>query len=124
MVTLQTARLFLRPVQRSDLPTLTAMYGDPIVTQMYAYCVPIPEKDVIDRVDRWIARWDKKELSFFSVVEKKSSNVIGVVGGGVDDGRTCEFAYVFRKEYWGEGYGREAVQEFIKYLRKLPGIKV
>jgi len=113
---LTSSRLLLRPVTKQDRTHLVDMYGDKGVMKNYSYRTPWPTEKVQERLDNWINRWQNNTLSFFAVVESESDNFVGTIGGGLDENRKCEIAYVLKKEFWGKGYATEATSLLLEYI--------
>ncbi|WP_297067906.1 GNAT family N-acetyltransferase [Thermococcus sp.] len=62
-------------------------------------------------------RREKKREKAFAVVDKGSGGLVGVVGlYNIDhENRHAEVGYFLAREYWGRGYGSEAVRLVIEY---------
>ena len=98
---IRTARLVLRPVRDDDLDALFAIYSDPEV--MRYVNVPHPDRartaQMIERI-----RAAHAETGLEYVVER-NGDLIGKAGLWT----FSEIGYAFRRDFWGQGYGREAV---------------
>jgi RimJ/RimL family protein N-acetyltransferase len=108
--TLFTARLVLRPIEPADVPAISRTWTDPAVQRYLGGPVAADE----------VARREEKCLgapNVFSVVRSSDAAVLGLVEiKPVGDSHSehnatghTEVGYTFLPEYWGRGYGREAV---------------
>jgi RimJ/RimL family protein N-acetyltransferase len=108
--TLLTARLVLRPIERADVPAVSRTWTDPAVTRYLGG--PVAPAEVARREERCPGA-----PNVFSVVRSSDAAVLGTVEvkpvGDTHSGHNAtghtEVGYMFLPEYWGRGYGREAV---------------
>jgi|HubBroStandDraft_1064217.scaffolds.fasta_scaffold310381_2 RimJ/RimL family protein N-acetyltransferase len=113
--TVFTARLVLRPIEPADVPVISRLWTDPVVRRYLGG--PVAADEVARRDELCVGVPD-----LFSVVRSSDEAVLGlVVIEPVSDhsepsacGNT-EVSYQFLPEYWGHGYGREAVSAAIAW---------
>lgn len=110
----ETERLIIRALKTTDSAAFFDMMGNPNVMN------PIPQKVMTK------AESDSKlyELMTFekasnkkvwSLIEKKSTNFIGICGLLINNDGENEIAYRLRENYWGNGYGTEIAKGLINY---------
>jgi RimJ/RimL family protein N-acetyltransferase len=109
-VFLSTDRLRLRPIEAADVPAISRMWTDPAVRRYLGGPVQA------DRVAR------REELcvgadNVFSVQRRSDGAIVGMISiepAGNNHGQT-EVSYQLLPEYWGNGYGREAVSAAVAW---------
>jgi len=119
-------KVSLGVILREDLEKFWLWYNDPDVRRFLA------NPDVFSYRENEYEWYDSLRKDFhrrrvFAIVENSSQEAIGVIGLHKIDWRngTAEVGYWLWKEYWGRGYGSEAVKLLVKYafevmnLRKL-----
>ena len=108
--TLLTERLLLRPIEAADVPAISRTWTDPVVQRYLGG--PIGAAEVARREEKCPGT-----PNVFSVVRNSDAAVLGTVQfKPVGDTHSelnatghAEVGYTFLPEYWGRGYGREAV---------------
>lgn len=130
MKTMETARLLLREFRESDYDDiLAAVYADKAVWGMYSGIGDQPEK-VRGRFLHRCYQPGSAEFGFRAVELKATGRVIGQVHlePHILDHRSIpgdppspfgtievELAFVFGKEYWGQGFAYEACVALVDY---------
>jgi RimJ/RimL family protein N-acetyltransferase len=101
--TLTTDRLLLRPVEPADVAELSRVWTDPVVRQYLGG--PVDPEELLRR-----QRGCVNNPGLFCVLRPADSAVVGLIVINPDSrhGKT-EVSYLLLSEYWGQGYGREAV---------------
>ena len=108
-IILETKRLVLRRLRRSDYGALCLMLKDEEV--MYAYEHAFEDWEAADWLDRQLMRYETYGFGLWAVVLKETGEVIGQCGltmQEVGDSEVLEVGYLFRKEFWHHGYALEA----------------
>lgn len=109
-VTLETARLVLRPMRALDLDDLLCIFTDPKVMAAF-------DAALFDR--QQTAQWLQRNLDhqaehgygLFAVIFKPQGLLIGDCGLEVMEvagGPVVELGYDFRSDYWNRGFATEA----------------
>jgi RimJ/RimL family protein N-acetyltransferase len=118
-VTIETARLRMRPLRDEDLADLVKLIGNWEVARWTA-SVPYPYTEADGQ--EWIALVQQDHASglprSFAIVLKETDRLIGGVGlnGSTgDESEELALGYWIGQPYWGNGYGREAVAAIIDY---------
>ena len=104
-----TPRLKLRPPVRSDAPAVFDAYGaDEAVTRYLSWRPHASTQDTLD----FLARCDRARAAgsdFAYIIEDRENGaILGMAEVRVQD-HAVEFAYVLRKDKWGQGIMTEAL---------------
>lgn len=108
---IETERLFLRPLQRSDAPELQKIAGnDATARNMCSVKSPWPLKDA----EAWIEKSRfRGQIGFRLGIELKGGRLIGSVGlGGEAD---PSVSYFVAEQFWGRGIVSEALSALLQY---------
>ena len=105
---LETERLFLRPLQTSDIAALASLWADPEITRFMGGPRNYDEvhKDLTE--DAQLQPQPKFDL--WTVIEKATEQIVGhcgIIEKEVDDRDEHELVYVIAKCAWGQGYATE-----------------
>jgi len=115
---LDTKRLILRHLERSDLDSLFALYRDPEVRRYF------PEGTLTYEETREELEWflnghpKHPELGLWATIHRESNQFIGRCGllpWTIDGCLEVEVAFLLAKEYWGQGLGTEAAQAVLDH---------
>ena len=114
---LKGKRVILRSVEREDLPVLSAFNNDLEVELASGGDPPIPQSfaRLQARYDESLRRGERDGCHFAIEADGK---IIGICDLFHFDetARTCELGIVIGdKDYWGKGYGREAIHLLLQY---------
>jgi RimJ/RimL family protein N-acetyltransferase len=120
MVTVETARLLLRPFRASDAQPMREIHEDPEVAR---YLVGGPVSAGVDgltvawrNVAMMIGHWHLRGYGAWVVEERATGEVIGRVGlwhpGGVVD---IELGWVIRRSRWRRGFATEAADAALRW---------
>ena len=112
---IESARVCVRPVSESDLPSLLAINGDEEVVRFLGHA---PWQAMAD-AEAWFARISKLQASGsameFVIAERQTGSVIGRCGlfelEEVD--AHAALGYILGRSHWGQGYMREALTVLI-----------
>lgn len=112
---LETERLFLRPMNETDIEAVFAMRSDADVMRF----IRTPQTKRAE-TESWInlvsSRWSAEKIGFCSIIEKSSSNFIGWCGlWRLQETGETEVGYALFKEFWGRGFAAEAAEAFLIY---------
>jgi RimJ/RimL family protein N-acetyltransferase len=116
---IETARLRLRPFTMDDVATHQRLiYGDPDVVKTLPTGKPWPIEDTRKVIAWWIAHQSRHQFAPWVVTDKESGAYLGHCGlmyvpRMLDD--TVELIYALGKEYWGQGYAKEAARAALRY---------
>ena len=108
---LESERLLFRPIAYEDAPDMYEYCKDPDVSR-YLLWTPHTSVGYTKRHIAWAIEGYREGRFFdFAVIEKVSRRMIGTCGfTSIDrENASAEIGYVFSKDYWGCGFGKEAI---------------
>ncbi len=114
---LQTNRLILRRMQRSDSRDMFEYARDPAVTRFLTWD-PHPDEAYTRRYLTYVAsRYKAGEFFDWSLILRTENKMIGTCGFTRIDCKNHlgEVGYVLNKNYWGRGLATEALQRVIQF---------
>ena len=103
---LQTERLSLRPLERSDAANIVTLLGHDWEAAKQMASMPFP--CTLANVQEWIALRIGPQGTSLAVVRQSDGAFIGSVGFGNDKG-PAELGYWISRPSWGYGYATEAI---------------
>ena len=120
----ETERLYLRRLTQDDFGNLCTILQDEIA--MYAYEHAFSDTEVQEWLDRQIVRYQMDGFGLWAVLLKGTNTFVGQAGltmQEIGDGRrVVEIGYLFRQDYWHNGYATEAAQGCKQYAFEILGI--
>lgn len=121
---IETDRLLLRRYVREDaVPMYKTWATDSEVTK-YLSWLPHENVEVTKNIiNTWIEMYKSPDYYNWVVMLKYKKRIIGsisVVGQSPDHDK-CEIGYCYGKEFWGNGYGTEALSGVIDFLIRKVG---
>ena len=119
---LETERLFLREMNRSDFDSLCKIMQDG--DTMYAYEGAFTNAEVREWLERQIFRYQSSGLGLWAAVLKETGEMIGQCGLTMQpwkDGEVLEIGYLFRRSHWHNGYATEAARACKQYAFEVLG---
>ncbi|MCI8611870.1 MAG: GNAT family N-acetyltransferase [Clostridiales bacterium] len=114
---LQTNRLILRRMQRSDSSDMFAYAKDPAVTRFLTW-EPHPDEAFTRRYLTYVSsRYKAGEFFDWALVLRTENKMIGTCGFTRIDCKNGlgEVGYVLNRNYWGQGLASEALQRVIQF---------
>jgi RimJ/RimL family protein N-acetyltransferase len=116
---LQSTRLYLRPVTKSDLDDLFRIYGDP-ATNTFNPAGPYPDIHHAQTVlAQWINHWETHGFGNWAISLKDSPEKIIGFGGlrirSYADIVINNLGYRFATEAWGKGLATEFSKNSVQY---------
>jgi RimJ/RimL family protein N-acetyltransferase len=119
VIEIETKRLKLRRVRKSDAPAIARFCNDPRVGRMLAQ-TPLPYLEAA--AEGWVMTLNARQSlgrDFVFAVDLETDGLIGVVGAHERTEGEYEIGYWFGRPFWGRGYGSEAVGAFVAEARRL-----
>ena len=116
---LYTARLVLRELTLGDVPLYYARIGsDPEVTK---YMLFGPHEDIsqsVASIEKALRRYREGKCYRFCIALKETDELIGIIEPLRFDesDSSCSFAYMLARNFWGKGYGTEALTAILDFL--------
>jgi len=120
---METKRLILRELKRSDAPHIFAYAQDPRVGPMAGW---EPHKTIDDTyrfIDYAIKKRDFGQPGIFVIESKQHHKVIGTIEIHSYQEYKAEIGFVLNPEYWNQGYITEAAKAVIIYGMDLLKLK-
>ena len=115
---LETERLILRDIRMEDIQEYyERLCGDGDVCQ---YLLFDPHQDIgesLQSIQEILEKYEEGKFYRWGITRKEEDSLIGVIGlVRIDENTdTCSFAYFLGCDYWGQGYGTEALKEVIRF---------
>jgi len=118
MTIIETERLTLRRLVRSDLDDLARIYADADVRRYF------PEGTLTREETEEELEWfldghpDDPRLGLWATIHRQTGRFIGRCGllvWTIDGRREVEVAYLLARKYWGQGLGTEAASALVRY---------
>lgn len=108
-IILETRRLLLRELNWNDFHDLCKILMDRDV--MYAYEHAFSQEEAMGWLENQLRRYREDGFGLWAVIHKKTGELIGQCGLTLQDfcgKQVVEIGYLFRKEFWHQGYASEA----------------
>jgi ribosomal-protein-alanine N-acetyltransferase len=113
---LHTKRSDLLEIKQSHLSDLFELFGDKNVTEFYNTKTLTEEKEAQKYLDWFRSRFHDKLGIRWGIALKGYENIIGTIGfNNFTKGHRANLGYDLRKDYWNNGFIKEALNEVIKY---------
>ena len=122
---LETDRLRLRRLTMEDVPLFfTRLGSSEAVTR---YMLWKPHKDISESsasIQKVLHRYETGESCRWAIAQKDTDALIGIIDllGFDEAAGTCSFAYMLGEDFWGRGYGTEAVTAVFRYAFEVLGV--
>ena len=116
---LETSRLRLRKLRREDVAHYyTRLASSEAVTR---YMLFQPHKSMEESsasVEKWLARYEAGTCYHWVIALKETDELIGMIEPLRFDEQenSCSFAYMLGEDFWGKGYGTEALTAVLDFL--------
>ena len=109
---LETPRLFLRKLTMADVPAYFERLGSS--AEVTKYMLWNPHRDISESeasIRKVLQRYEEGTCYRWGIARKEDDSLIGIIDLLKFDEaeNTCSFAYMLGKDFWGKGYGTEAV---------------
>lgn len=115
---LKTKRLLLRKLTMEDLqPYFERLGSSAKVTEHMLWN---PHKDISESVasiQKVLKRYEAGKCYRWGIALQEDNTLIGVIDllKFDEEANTCSFAYMLGEEFWGQGYGTEAVEAAFRF---------
>lgn len=117
---IEFGKVIIRPVERDDLELIQKWYNDDEVMHWASGARP----DMMVSMDFLEEVWFEESFTDYLVrmmIETKDGKPIGIIGfRGLDQQeRRCRMLiFIGEKDFWGKGYGTDAIKGFLRFLFK------
>src|SRR5262245_43243664 len=117
MVTLETARLTLRPWRLEDFEPFAAMLAEPeVMAFLSANGKTLSSFEAWQALCTTVGHWTMRGYGMFAVLERTSGDLIGRIGPWCPEGwPDFELGWTLRRQSWGKGYATEAAHACLEY---------
>lgn len=117
-----TPRLLLRKITMEDALAYYERLGSSEAVTKYMLFKPHRDiSDSVASVEKNLRRYETGR-NYRWVIDAQGEGLIGVIDLlGFDEGRSaCSFAYMLAEDFWGKGYGTEALEAVLEFaFRKM-----
>lgn len=122
---LETERLVLRKLKKSDYSDLYEYCSDPISCRFSDWEIHSDENVTKQFIKGQLSLERRGEYFIWCIELKESSKVIGTVSITDIDRhfKVAELGYGIQKKYWGNGYATEAVEALVDYMFCTVGVQ-
>lgn len=110
---LNTSRLHLRRIAMADAQAYYERLGkDAEVTKYMLFQPHRGISDAVASIEKNIRRYQAGRNYRWAIAGREDDVLIGVIDllGFDEENSTCSFAYMLGKDFWGRGYGTEALE--------------
>ena len=116
-VSLQTARLDLRPLVPADADAVFAMRSDPVIQRYGSHPAWTDPQLAVDYIERNVQAMASGEHAQFAIVRREDAAVVGTCTLYHLDlpCRRAEVGYVLLGSEWGKGYANEGVAAMLDW---------
>ena len=121
---LETERLILRKLRESDLVDLCKILCDEKC--MYAYEHAFTLREAKDWLEKQLRRYAEDGFGLWAAVLKETGALVGQCGltlQRIPEKTVTEIGYLFRREYWRNGYAIEAAAACKNYAFGVLGVE-
>ena len=117
MQSLETKRMRLRPLLKSDVANLMKIFSDPVAMEFY-----LGTKDEAEAnawIERSQKRYEEMGIGFLACELKETGEFLGICGlllqPGINGRDEIEVGYLFVRKFWGQGFATEAARACMDY---------
>ncbi|MBR8839583.1 MAG: GNAT family N-acetyltransferase [Stigonema ocellatum SAG 48.90 = DSM 106950] len=116
MTTIETPRMWLRPLALTDLDDLADIYTDSEVMRYRSISQPASRKQTQESLESYLAHWGKYGFGRWAIIHKTKGCLIGHCGlEHVVSLNEVEVSYLLAREYWGQGLATESAIALVNY---------
>ena len=114
---LKTPRLLLRKLKKQDAFDFYRFAASETVTR---YMLWNPHKDISESVasiEKSLTRYNEGTYYRWGIALQDTEQLIGIIDllGFDEETNFCSFAYMIAEEFWGKGYGTEALKAVLDF---------
>ena len=124
---LETPRLVLRRLTMADLPLYySRLASSPVVTEHMLWTPHTSLSESETSIQKAMARYESGLSCRWVIAPKSTGELIGIIDlMAVDTGSNiCTFAYMLGENFWGHGFGTEAVKAVLNHAFSACGAAV
>ena len=116
---LHTTRLCLRKLTMADVDSYYARIGSSAEVTKYMLFSPHTHiSDSVASIEKALRRYENGKCYRFCIALKETDELIGIIEPLRFDesDSSCSFAYMLARDFWGKGYGTEALTAILDFL--------
>ena len=110
---LRTENLILRKVRREDAPLYFHRIGSREAVPRYMLFMPHEDiSESVESVEKVLRRYETGRCYRWAIALAEDNSIIGIIEllRFDEEAGTCSFAYMIGDEFWGRGYGTQALK--------------
>lgn len=128
MLALETPRLFMRPLAKSDLEDVHRLHTDPLVVQSLFSGEPPSHQSTQEKMDQYVQAWRQNGFGFFGVFLKGNSLAESEFAGRAglrtfEDTSDVEYGLCLFGHFAGRGVGPELGRAILRYAFEELGLE-
>lgn len=114
---LHTPRLLLRKLRLEDLENYHRLGSSEAVTRYMLFQPHRNMEESAASITKWLARYPDGRCYHWAIALKATDELIGVIDLLRFDEKndSCSFAYMLGEDFWGMGYGTEALRAVVDF---------
>ena len=115
---LRTENLILRKVRREDAPLYFERFGSREAVTRYMLFMPHESlADSVEAVEKVLRRYETGRCYRWAIALTEDNSIIGIIEllKFDEETGTCSFAYMIGDEFWGKGYGTQALKAALDF---------
>ena len=115
---IHTSRLLLRKLQAEDaLPFFQRLGGSAAVTEHMLWTPHQTLSDSVASIRKVLDRYETGRCYRWAIVRKEEHSLIGIIDllSFDEQADSCSFAYMLGQEFWGQGFGTEALTAVLDF---------
>ena len=110
---LLTENLILRKVRREDAPLYFERFGSRETVTRYMLFMPHESMaDSVETIENVLRRYETGRCYRWAIALAEDNSIIGIIEllKFDEETGTCSFAYMIGDDFWGKGYGTQALK--------------
>lgn len=117
IIEINTPRLVLRKLRISDAEAFYEFASDKRVSVYMNWHTHATVLDSENSIRASVNAYEKGKYYRWGIALKENDTLIGIIQllAFDDEKNSCGFAYMLNRDYWGNGYGTEAVRSIISF---------
>ena len=115
---LKTPRLVLRKLRREDTAAYYERLGSSEAVTRYMLFEPHQDiSDSVSSIEKILGRYEAGKCYRWGITQAENDSLIGVIDllKFDEEKNTCSFAYMLAEEFWGRGFGTEALRAVLDF---------
>lgn len=114
--TLETERLWLRPLEMKDCDPLFEVAQEPNIFQYFPTKSAWSQEKVEKTIQHQVNHWASMGYGQFAILLKQDNQFMGWCGlEYLPDSNETEVGYLLGHTFWGNGYGTEAAKASVEF---------